>query len=231
MTHPNPPGQYPSYPQQQPGQPYGQVPQQPYPGQPYPGQPYPGQPYPGQQYPGAGYGHPGQDPYAMQRPPLAGWGSRVGASLLDGLIGGLIPMVLFVVGLVMMVSAAKDTTCDSYSSSSAYQRTCTVDSVDTGAMTTGVIMFLIGAVAALVIGLVMLYKQGKTGQTWGKKIVGIAVLRERDGMPTGFGMAFVRNLCHIADGFFYLGYLWPLWDEKKQTFADKIVSTVVVRTK
>ncbi|MDQ1539752.1 MAG: hypothetical protein QOH29_478, partial [Actinomycetota bacterium] len=26
----------------------------------------------------------------------------------------------------------------------------------------------------------------------------------------------------------YLGYLWPLWDSKRQTFADKILKTVVV---
>ena len=29
---------------------------------------------------------------------------------------------------------------------------------------------------------------------------------------TGAGMALVRDLAHIVDGFFYLGYLWPLWD-------------------
>ena len=39
-------------------------------------------------------------------------------------------------------------------------------------------------------------------------------------------MAFVRDITHIVDGFFYLGYLWPLWDPKRQTFADKICSTV-----
>ncbi|MGW1072956.1 RDD family protein [Streptomyces sp. NPDC002537] len=236
MTHPNPPGPYPSYPQQ-PGQPpYGQVPQQPgppypgqqpYPGQAYPGQqPYPGQPYPGQQYPGGGhgYGHPGHDPYAMQRPPYASWGARVGATLLDGLLG-FIPAILFVIGLVMMIAAAHDSSCTSYDASRGL---CTQS---TGSAGPGLIVMFLGMVVGVALGFWMLYKQGKTGQTWGKKVVGISVLRERDGMPTGFGMAFVRNLCHMADGFFYLGYLWPLWDEKKQTFADKIVSTVVVRVK
>ncbi len=42
-------------------------------------------------------------------------------------------------------------------------------------------------------------------------------------------MALVRDLVHIVDGFFYLGYLWPLWDAKKQTFADKILTTLVVK--
>ncbi|MGI3784562.1 MAG: hypothetical protein ACRYG2_27695 [Janthinobacterium lividum] len=27
-----------------------------------------------------------------------------------------------------------------------------------------------------------------------------------------------------------MGYLWPLWDEERQTLADKIAQTVVVRT-
>lgn len=27
----------------------------------------------------------------------------------------------------------------------------------------------------------------------------------------------------------YLGYLWPAWDAKKQTFTDKIVSSVVIK--
>jgi uncharacterized RDD family membrane protein YckC len=32
----------------------------------------------------------------------------------------------------------------------------------------------------------------------------------------------------VLDGFCYVGYLWPLWDDKRQTFADKILGTVVV---
>jgi hypothetical protein len=27
----------------------------------------------------------------------------------------------------------------------------------------------------------------------------------------------------------YVGWLWPIWDSKRQTFADKIMKTVVVR--
>ena len=26
----------------------------------------------------------------------------------------------------------------------------------------------------------------------------------------------------------YLGWLWPLWDRRNQTFADKIMNTVVI---
>jgi uncharacterized RDD family membrane protein YckC len=43
-------------------------------------------------------------------------------------------------------------------------------------------------------------------------------------------MAFVRDLCHFVDAIIcYVGFLFPLWDDKRQTLADKIVSTVVVK--
>ena len=74
------------------------------------------------------------------------------------------------------------------------------------------------------------FKQGRTGQSVGKKVMGIRLVDEGTGQPIGAGMAFVRDLAHTLDGFAYVGYLWPLWDDKRQTFADKILSTVVVET-
>jgi len=51
-----------------------------------------------------------------------------------------------------------------------------------------------------------------------------------DGQPMGGGMCFVRDLCHILDALVcYLGFLWPLWDARRQClFADKIMNTVVL---
>jgi uncharacterized RDD family membrane protein YckC len=73
------------------------------------------------------------------------------------------------------------------------------------------------------------FQQGKTGQSWGKKALGIRLVSESTGQPIGAGMAFVRDIAHFLDGLpCYIGYLWPLWDAKKQTFADKILKTVVV---
>jgi uncharacterized RDD family membrane protein YckC len=70
---------------------------------------------------------------------------------------------------------------------------------------------------------------GKTGQSWGKKVLGIRLVSEETGQPIGAGMAFVRDLAHIVDAIIcYVGFLFPLWDAKRQTLADKIVKTVVV---
>lgn len=70
---------------------------------------------------------------------------------------------------------------------------------------------------------------GRTGQSLGKKTLHLRLLSEKTGEPIGAGMAFARDICHILDSLAcYIGWLFPLWDAKRQTFADKIVSTVVI---
>ena len=72
-------------------------------------------------------------------------------------------------------------------------------------------------------------KQGRTGYTVGKGVLGIKLIKQDTGQPMGAGLSFVRQLAHIVDAIpCYLGYLWPLWDAKRQTFADKIMGTVVI---
>lgn len=73
-------------------------------------------------------------------------------------------------------------------------------------------------------------RQGRRGSTLGKQLLGLRLVRESDGRPVGPGLAFVRATCHFFDVLAcFAGYFWPLWDEKRQTFADKIVSTLVMR--
>jgi uncharacterized RDD family membrane protein YckC len=72
-------------------------------------------------------------------------------------------------------------------------------------------------------------RMGKTGQSWGKKALGIRLVFERSHEPIGVGMAVVRECCHVADMLTLgVGYLLPLWDAKRQTLGDKIVKTIVV---
>jgi uncharacterized RDD family membrane protein YckC len=75
------------------------------------------------------------------------------------------------------------------------------------------------------------YMDGTTGQTVGKKVVGVRVAKLEDGSLLGVGMGIARKFLHLLDAVCCIGFLWPLWDEKKQTFADKIVSSVVVVSK
>jgi uncharacterized RDD family membrane protein YckC len=71
---------------------------------------------------------------------------------------------------------------------------------------------------------------GDGGQTLGKKILGIRVVRT-DGSPVTYGRAFARSLGYLLSLFFgtFLGFLWALWDRRRQAWHDKIAGTVVVR--
>src|SRR4051812_39258825 len=74
------------------------------------------------------------------------------------------------------------------------------------------------------------YLNGTTGKSIGHQVAGVKVIRSADGqlMNSG-GLGIVRWLAHIVDSIIcYVGWLFPLWDSKKQTLADKIMSTVVV---
>ncbi|GAA0282855.1 hypothetical protein GCM10009527_093810 [Actinomadura nitritigenes] len=229
--------QQPGYGQQQPGygqppaqQPgYGQPPAQPGYGQP-PAQPGYGQPpaQPGYSQPPAaqpGYGQPPAQPGYGQPPAaqpayqevhhhhygstgqLAEWGSRAGAAIIDGLIIGAPVGILYFIALLLMSSGSG------------------------GGAFLGLLFLLVAIVIAFGGGIWMIYQEGTTGQTIGKRQMGIKVVSAQTGQILGFGGAFVRRLAHMADSFACsIGYLWPLWDERKQTFADKICNTLVVRT-
>ena len=131
----------------------------------------------------------------------ASWAIRVGGTLIDTLIVLPFSILAFV-----------------FSGSSA----------DGQAAGPGPLYFVFLALGFLVSGYNRWYLTGKTGQSWGKKAVGITLVGEASGQPIGFGKAFVRDLAHFVDGIIcYIGYLFPLWDAKRQTIADKIMKTVV----
>lgn len=68
-----------------------------------------------------------------------------------------------------------------------------------------------------------------SGQTVGKKAVKIRVVGADDGAPIGYVRAGLRYVGSILSFFILLlGYFWMLWDDNKQTWHDKIASTIVV---
>jgi uncharacterized RDD family membrane protein YckC len=72
-------------------------------------------------------------------------------------------------------------------------------------------------------------RQGRTGYSLGKTLVGIQLVRIDTGRPMGVGRCLVRFFAHYVDTLAcYLGWLWPLWDARRQTLADKMTGTVVV---
>ncbi|MFR9806120.1 RDD family protein [Pseudonocardia sp. RS010] len=189
----------------------------PYPGHPHPpryGGPYAAlqypqqhsQPYPSQCAPGQPphYAVPSgayPPPPALPRPDYASWGARVGSALVDGLIPGVVALL----GLVGPAFSGDPWVVAGIS-----------------------VAF---SLAAFVVALWnSCYRQGRTGQSLGKQLIGTRLIRARDGGTLGFWATLARQLAHVLDSApLYLGYLWLLWDERRQTFADKVCETVVVR--
>ncbi|MFE3102831.1 RDD family protein [Nocardia tengchongensis] len=205
----------PAYGAPQPG--YG-APQPAY-GAPQPGYGAPQTPY-GAAQPAYGAPQPGYAPFGGYGAQYASWGARVGAYLIDGLIYGLPAVILRVIGVTAGTSKVE---CEV---TSGYHTSCTGG----GLNAIGWICMLL-AVVVYFGGLAFIaHQEGTTGQTPGKKVAGIRLIREATGQPVGFGLAFGRKLLHFIDALpCYLGFLWPAWDEKKQTFADKAVGTIVVK--
>ena len=74
------------------------------------------------------------------------------------------------------------------------------------------------------------YFHGRTGQTPGDAALGIRVVDIDNGQVIGYGRAFGRCLVSIVSGLvLVLGYLWMIWDARKQTWHDKAVSSLPVR--
>lgn len=83
---------------------------------------------------------------------------------------------------------------------------------------------------AVVLVLAALVGQGRTGQTRGKRRLDIRLVRERDGHSVGAALSLVRAVLHLLDTLLLLlGWLRPLWNRKRQTIADSLARTVVVK--
>jgi uncharacterized RDD family membrane protein YckC len=151
---------------------------------------------------GPGFGSPGGFGAPAAAPgQLVPWSQRVMATLIDlGLVVAAF-VVIFIVAVILGAIA---------------------DAL-------GALVMLLGYLALAAVSYFYFpYLTGQTGQSPGKRLIGIKVVAEATGQPIGGGMGIARQFAHLLDGFCMIGYLFPLWDPKKQTFADKIVSTVVI---
>lgn len=213
---PPPPGNYPPPP---PGN---------YPPPPPQGGAYPPPPGAGYSPPsGAGYpppagGYPGYGgPQVLPKEAYTSWFTRVLAWLIDNLIVGIPVGIAQGIAIATGENDCVTDTVDGYSAS------CT-----STPSTFGVILTLVVGLAAFLFVIWNYgYRQGTTGSSIGKSVMKFKVVSEKTWQPIGFGLSIVRQLAHIIDGLIcYIGYLFPLWDGKRQTIADKIMTTVCVPT-
>jgi uncharacterized RDD family membrane protein YckC len=99
----------------------------------------------------------------------------------------------------------------------------------------GSVAFSLGALGSLIyiVGIFAyyLFMEGYLGQTVGKMVLGIKVVREDNGEVPGLGGATIRTLLRIIDGLFsYLvAFITVLISGKNQRLGDMAAHTLVVR--
>ncbi len=93
---------------------------------------------------------------------------------------------------------------------------------------------MLGTILGLVLYLAyyLIFLVNYDGATPGKKLLGIKVIKE-NGEKLTYPTAFIRYvglLISFATIFFFgIGFLWIIWDKKKQALHDKIAGTLVIR--
>ena len=161
---------------------------------------------------GPGWGYP-PPPHVLAKDAYTPWVSRLLASLIDWIPFWMIFGVPYIVE-----SAEYDAEC------TAYDTYCD-GMTDRWAIVTLIAWLLL----AVYFFWNFCYRQGKTGQSIGKSALKFVVINEKTWQPIGFWLSLVRQIAHYGDQIIcYIGYLLPLWDDKRQTLADKLMSTVCV---
>lgn len=202
------------------------LPTPPPPPPPPPPPSFPPPPIPPPPPPGSPYGGWPAGP-GVAAPQLAGVGKRFGAYVLDRLLtlACLVPAFLV---LLLGPTELGECSVDAQGNIDVDGEFRALCDSPTDATTAAAI--LLGLAAALAFWAWNSARQGRTGQTLGKSATGIYVVDADTGAFVGFGRSFGRSLfaLTLSGAICQLGFLWALWDRRKQTWHDKVVRSVVV---
>lgn len=152
-------------------------------------------------------------PRPVRIPGLAGWAARATAAGIDlGIAGGLMTAYLAALHLAAPAFAA-------------VQLLALLADVDVRGWLAGG-YWVVGA------GWLVLQwaERGRTGESLGQRLAGVVLVDEESGAPVGPARSILRGLLHVLDTLpACAGYLRPLVHPRRQTWADSIARTVVVR--
>jgi uncharacterized RDD family membrane protein YckC/predicted Ser/Thr protein kinase len=159
-----------------------------------------------------------QPPPPLSRP-YATWPSRCLATLID-LVLVLAPML----GVLAVWAVALGVI-------TAFHLAQTRITGGGWALAVGLQLLDLTAIVSIVpLALWLCHREGTTGQTPGKRRLGIALVNDTTGTSIGFGPALLRRIAHLLDAL-PMGLAGSgRWDAHRQTFADKVTGTAVVRS-
>ncbi|MGI5246591.1 RDD family protein [Dactylosporangium sp. CA-139066] len=163
-------------------------------------------------------------PYAPNGMPLAGFGDRFLAYLIDGLVTFGVAVVLAIPIFIAMFAVIAGT--------------ANTDSSSAGPSILLILLFEFGYVLAILAWIYIYHVEmfGHSGVTWGKRAMKLRIIRLDDpaAPPTRGVMArrwAVQNVAGAVVPFFsYVDGLWQLWDKPyQQCLHDKAAGTIVVK--
>jgi uncharacterized RDD family membrane protein YckC len=173
------------------------------------------------------------EPVAVKTQPveLAGWGSRFGAYLIDSILLS-VPMGIYLWEQILpiMESARAGAAVDPVT---GQVDQAAMQGYFSDLMAMNIKLTLVFTALAAVYYVVC---HATLSQSLGKMAVGIKLVRTDGGRPSWLD-AVKRAVINpavqvipLAGGLlFLLNGLWPLWDDKNQSLADKVAKTLVVR--
>ncbi|MFZ9696512.1 MAG: RDD family protein [Ilumatobacteraceae bacterium] len=164
---------------------------------------------------------PPPDPRTRVKWEYAGFWSRFIARIGDNVVALIYASPILVGGIFLIALGVQN--CDT----SQNTITCTSGQVEWTPIALGILALVAGVVFALALPIRWI---AKTGAGPVSRKMRVRVVCRRTGQPIGTGRAVGRLLGSFVSGWiFYLGYLWMLWDSEKQTWHDKMVSSMVIR--
>jgi uncharacterized RDD family membrane protein YckC len=84
--------------------------------------------------------------------------------------------------------------------------------------------------ANIIAALVVITFWAQHGATPGKRVLGLVIVDAATGGPVPIGRLVLRYVGYVVSAIpFCLGYLWMIWDARKQGWHDKMAGTLVVR--
>ncbi|MBV5244121.1 MULTISPECIES: RDD family protein [Mycolicibacterium] len=151
------------------------------------------------------------------RNPHTSWTRRVAAGILDA-----VPVMLGWGIWESVAIGAASTECVTYDNGGV---ACTAIGSPAGDVVGVLMVFLSVAYLCWNFGL----RQGRRGASIGKSVMGFRMVDEKTWQAVGFGRSMLRLLVHVVDAVpLGIGFLFPLWDRRRQTLADKLMGTVCV---
>jgi uncharacterized RDD family membrane protein YckC len=140
------------------------------------------------------------------------WGRRMGAALVDVLVGSAVFAASLIAASVLFVIGGA------------------------APITAGVLLIVAGAAGAILLAPLLMSRAGeRNGQSLGKQTVELRVVRD-DGRPVGFGLAVLREVVFkfvfgvvVTGGLFLIvDALWPLFERNGLAVHDLATQSRVV---